>query len=550
MVSTTSDWDTGINEGFYIAQRGEAVGNRLPDYPWIEGWITHSALGVDTANADTSVWFSVEWTIRDVNGSLYAQAVLSDGDAINYASTEVDLGIPTGTELFAGYSTGGNDTGLSIETFGKISEVHVDNFSVVDSTPAAGGPYPYTDPSNLSGWIAYEPMWDEFDDSVLDAEKWEPLSWSGRKPVYHEYNNVNLTNGVAVLTTDWKDGEVSAVSESDYSISSGYFQSTTVRRYGYFEIRCRALDFPIMTTWWLTGGSSSFSREIDMLECPSGVDGRKDYYSCNFHIWKTPTPEGVDDNGGTSIADPAHYTLPFDMVDDFHIYGFEWDKDTCKIYIDGELYRTRDTGSFTVGQRLMVGNEYNSWLNDIVEINSNLSKMGASYDVDYVRAWIKPETDTTWYVDGANGDDSNSGLSWAAAKKSIPAAIDEAYDGDSIWVTGGYYPEYLTFYGMHNLKIYGGFSAGDTSLDDRDWIANPTIIDTPPDGYSAVSIKGFRGSVSMDLRLREPPEVMSTALILRGSVRMWLLPTAGLLTTTRPTAAPAAPTWTVLTGRD
>ncbi|MDZ8117433.1 family 16 glycosylhydrolase [Pontiella agarivorans] len=493
MISTTPDWESGSTEGFYIAQRGGAIGNRLNDDPWIEGWISHSTLGVNTDNTDTSIWFSVEWTIRDVGGALQAQAVLTDGDSVNYTSTEEELSIPTGTEIFAGYSTGWNNTGMSIEAFGKILEVHMDNFSVWMGDPEPGSVYPFTDSSNLTGWIAYEPMWDEFDGFVLDAEKWEPLSWDGRKPVYHEYNNVTLSNGVAVLTTDWKDGPVGSVSESEYSISSGYFQSTTVRRYGYFEIKCRALDFPIMTTWWLTGGSSSFGREIDMLECPSGVEGRKDYYSCNFHIWKTPTPEGVDDNGGTSIADPEHYDLPFDMVDDFHVYGFEWDKDSCKIYIDGVLYRTRETGSFTVGQRLMVGNEYNSWLNDIVEINSNLHKLGTSYEVDYVRAWIKPETDTTWYVDGANGDDSYSGLNWTEAKKTIPAAIDEAYDGDSIWVAGGYYPEYLTFYGMHNLKVYGGFAVGDISIEDRDFIEHPTLIDTPPDGYSAVSIKGTQG---------------------------------------------------------
>lgn len=489
LVSTSPDWNVGTDNGFYVAQRGGALGSRLPDAPWIEGWVPHGSLGINTAHADTSNWFSIEWTIRDAGGSLHGQATLTDGASVHYVSSEVDLGLATGTELFAGYSTGWNGTGLDIETFGRISEVHMDNFEVTLS----GSAYPFTDPGNAGGWIPYEPMTDEFDGPALDPRKWEPVGWIGRDPVYHEFDNVALSGGSAILTTDLRDVPYTNGNGEVYLYDAGYFQSTTSRRYGYFEIRCRALDFPIMTTWWLTGGSSSFTREIDMLECPSGRAGYEDYYSCNFHIWKTPTPEGVDDNGGSSIADPEHYTLPFDMVDDFHVYGFEWDKDECKVYIDGALYRTRDTGSFTVGQRLMVGNEFNDWLSKVEEINTNLHKLGNSYDIDYVRAWIKPETDTTWYVDAANGDDANSGLSWGAAKQSIPAAIDEAYDGDSIWVAGGRYPEYLTFYGMHNLKVYGGFVPGDTLLEERNPAANPALIESPQDGYSTVSIKGTIG---------------------------------------------------------
>lgn len=493
LVSTTPDWDTGSNDGFYLSQRGGAIGNRLPNNPWVEGWITHGSLGVNVANANTSNWFTVEWTIRDVSGSLYARATLTDGGSVSYSSTEIDLGIPTGTQLFAGYSTGPNDTGKNIGEFAKFSEIHIDNFEVVKSDPPAEGVFPLTDPSNQGGWLVYEPMWDEFDGATLNLEKWEPLSWSGRAPVYHEFNNVILSNGNAVLKTTWKDGPVSSVNETDYAISAGYFQSTTERRYGYFEIKCRALDFPMVTGWWMTGGGRAYTREIDMLECPSGVDGRKNEYSCNFHIWKTPTPDGVDDNGGGSIADPKHYTLPFNMVDDFHVYGFEWDKDVCKIYIDGVLYRTKATESFKVGQRLMVGNEYNKWFAPISMVNSNLHKVGATYDIEYVRSWIKPETDETWYVDAASGDDANDGTTWASAKKTIQGAVNEAYDGDSIWVAGGYYQEYVTFHGMNNLKVYGGFVNGDADLADRDHVQNPTIINAPQDGYSPVCIKGNNG---------------------------------------------------------
>ncbi len=45
----------------------------------------------------------------------------------------------------------------------------------------------------------------------------------------------------------------------------------------------------------------------------------------------------------------------------------------------------------------------------------------------------------TWYVNAASADDSGNGLTWAAAKKTIQAAIDLAEEGDTVTVTNGTY---------------------------------------------------------------------------------------------------------------
>ena len=45
----------------------------------------------------------------------------------------------------------------------------------------------------------------------------------------------------------------------------------------------------------------------------------------------------------------------------------------------------------------------------------------------------------TWHVDAASGNDSNDGLSWSAAKKSIQSTVDEAIDGDTVLVNDGTY---------------------------------------------------------------------------------------------------------------
>ncbi|MFA5688804.1 MAG: hypothetical protein WC959_06635, partial [Kiritimatiellales bacterium] len=45
----------------------------------------------------------------------------------------------------------------------------------------------------------------------------------------------------------------------------------------------------------------------------------------------------------------------------------------------------------------------------------------------------------TYYVDASRADDSGDGQSWAAAKKTIQAAINAAGAGDEIIVTNGTY---------------------------------------------------------------------------------------------------------------
>ncbi|MEO0797196.1 MAG: carbohydrate-binding domain-containing protein [Verrucomicrobiota bacterium] len=352
-------------------------------------------------------------------------------------------------------------------------------------------PYPASDPTNTGGWVPYEPLTDEFDGASVDTDKWEALSWTGRMPVYHAFDNCSVSSGELIMTTELQAGATTPVTDTAYAIDAGYLQSTHVLRYGYYEIRMKALDFPIVTTWWLTGGSATYDREIDMFECGAGVSGREYRLSYNFHIWRTPTRDGVD--GTHTPANPPNVTLPFKMVDDYHVYGFEWNKDEMNLYVDGAFVATYPTDSFKVGQRLMIGNEYNQYITTLAEMSSSLAKLPATYNVDYVRAWLKPDTDATWYVNEAHGDDSNSGASWADAKKTIGAAIDEAYNGDSIWVAEGVYREYLTIHGVHNLKLYGGMPVGSTSLNEQDHGRYPTIIQAPPDGYNLISLRNNDG---------------------------------------------------------
>jgi len=75
----------------------------------------------------------------------------------------------------------------------------------------------------------------------------------------------------------------------------------------------------------------------------------------------------------------------------------------------------------------------------------------------------------TVYVNAATGSDSNTGLTWALALKSIPYALTIASTGgDNLWIAGGTYtiPGTSTF-NQGNTNMYGGFLGNEAYLSTR-----------------------------------------------------------------------------------
>jgi predicted outer membrane repeat protein len=59
----------------------------------------------------------------------------------------------------------------------------------------------------------------------------------------------------------------------------------------------------------------------------------------------------------------------------------------------------------------------------------------------------------------------------------IQAAVDAAAAGDELWVREGTYALSSEIVVDESIAIYGGFAGGETTRDERDWNAHPTIID-------------------------------------------------------------------------
>lgn len=89
-----------------------------------------------------------------------------------------------------------------------------------------------------------------------------------------------------------------------------------------------------------------------------------------------------------------------------------------------------------------------------------------------------PRNTPIYVKSGASGD----GSSWTNAFGSIQAAINSANYGESIWVAAGtYYPTALADRTISitlkdGVAIYGGFAGTETSLTERSWTKNPTIL--------------------------------------------------------------------------
>ena len=80
---------------------------------------------------------------------------------------------------------------------------------------------------------------------------------------------------------------------------------------------------------------------------------------------------------------------------------------------------------------------------------------------------------------GAGGD----GTSWATAFQQVQDALAIAQAGDQVWVSKGTYrpgtfasAPTSRFEILHSTTLYGGFAGDETTLDQRDWVANETVL--------------------------------------------------------------------------
>jgi hypothetical protein len=118
-----------------------------------------------------------------------------------------------------------------------------------------------------------------------------------------------------------------------------------------------------------------------------------------------------------------------------------------------------------------------------------------------------------WYVRaGATPGENADGKTWATAFPDLQLALRTARSGDEVWIARGIYTPTADkdrnkrFELSSGIKLYGGFAGTETSLGQRDWTANPTILsgdiglpnDSTDNSYTILYVARATGDTRID----------------------------------------------------
>ncbi|QDS98493.1 family 16 glycosylhydrolase [Adhaeretor mobilis] len=276
------------------------------------------------------------------------------------------------------------------------------------STIAAAQPavYPVADPKNQGEWHLNDAVSDEFEGTTLDEKKWHiqgtngeyRSNFIGRAPSQFSTKNVRIEAGKLKLQAKWEpDFDFSKkIDKSDKKAPEGrpYENITTAAviskqqfLYGYMEIKCKAADASVTSSFWMTGNGV----ELDVFEFlarPAQTHKKqlpRELWS-SIHDW---SPEG---KGKTTWTDRLQ--LDWKVADDFHVYGIEWDENYLKFHADGKLVRSvtrQEVGEegwvITKPLWVWVDSETFPW-HGIPEKND----LPVDFEIEYIRIWQKSLT--------------------------------------------------------------------------------------------------------------------------------------------------------------
>lgn len=246
---------------------------------------------------------------------------------------------------------------------------------------------PLSDQQNKAGWVRFEPMWDEFDQPTLDTNKWTVgmYWWQGRQPAWFNPRNVVVRKGQLQLTMRREEVPAEMKGRGYHDYTSAALHTKARSSYGYYEVKARPMN---------SGGSSSFwfqqedpkvfpgwATEVDVFELcgKSAVHDRRFYMT--LHVSATPEERRHWQVG-------SYWESPWPFAEEFHVFGFDWDREELRWYIDGVLVHTVQNTHWQHPLFLIFDSEtMPEWFGmpDDVDLPSTFS-------IEYVRAWKRSGT--------------------------------------------------------------------------------------------------------------------------------------------------------------
>ncbi|NIJ46336.1 hypothetical protein FHR24_002820 [Wenyingzhuangia heitensis] len=241
--------------------------------------------------------------------------------------------------------------------------------------------------------------------------------WKGRAPSQFSRRNYRLENGILKLEARWEsdfpfsDEIRKPVIEKPLpykNITTACFINRKEFKYGYIEIRSKAIDAEITSGFWSMGKNLEFDF-FEMFD-----DGRKKEKNTWIHSCGGPLVIGKNLRGKPSYT--ARKDMGFRGASNFHIYGVEWNANGIKYYIDGKLFSsvTAEQATKWAKENREVDEDYkayvatnpiNLWLdmeifswNGMPESKEDLTLNGTQiqkekgimdFEIDYIRVWQK-----------------------------------------------------------------------------------------------------------------------------------------------------------------
>jgi hypothetical protein len=240
---------------------------------------------------------------------------------------------------------------------------------------------PLSDQANAGNWQRFEPMSDEFDGDSLDETKWVPWHhyWQGRQPAFFWTENSKVHDGMLNLTMRKEEAPDQPRDRGYEGYTSACVSSKAMVRYGYIEIRARPMRSAGSSAFWLQTNKGEATTEIDVFEIGGAAPGFERKDNMNLHVFdRRPDGQGHWSRGGVWVA-------PWDLADDFHVYGLEWDAESIKCYVDGVVVRTTPNTDWHQELYLFFDSEtMPNWFGMPRD-----EDLPSTFSIDYVRAWQK-----------------------------------------------------------------------------------------------------------------------------------------------------------------
>jgi beta-glucanase (GH16 family) len=241
--------------------------------------------------------------------------------------------------------------------------------------------FPLSDQQNQGGWVKFEPMSDEFEGQQLDLKKWTVGGevWRGRPPALFSEKNVTVSEGKLHLTMRKEKLPPEEEKNGFHDYTSASLYSNVRSGYGYYEISAKPMNSAGSSAFWFQREEKTvWGTEIDVFEISGNGKGYEYKDHITLHVWNLP-----DRKGGLHV--PGVWVAPWRLADDYHVYGFEWNKDELKFYVDGVVVRTvENTHWFEPLCMIFDSETMPEWFG-----MPDDKDLPSTFSVEYVRAWTQ-----------------------------------------------------------------------------------------------------------------------------------------------------------------